>query len=352
MKKKLLLIPLAVLLIASLVACAAPEPAPAPATTVTAEPHAPAVVIMRASAFGSIAYTIGAALETLSAEHPWMRIKSIESPGGGSDIVQLFTRDDWSDSIICLSSLWDIYASTGIGGVVPEPSYPNAREMVRDLAIEASWRVFFVTLDPDIKTEQDLAGKRIGLGRIGQGAWGGLPTFGFEEVWPELGATLDYFGGPNDSAAALIDGKVDAAIMVALVSPDLSVVTETGPMINIIASGRDFYYVGFTEEGMAEYREAAPGWGDEAIMSAGTLTDQPEDFLTFAGVTTWSVLPDFPEELAYEWTKFYMSSSGELPEYHSQLEAISTPEYVFQGLNVDYLHPGAIRAYTEAGLLP
>ncbi|MFC1912076.1 TRAP transporter substrate-binding protein DctP [Chloroflexota bacterium] len=50
MKKKILLIPLALVLIASLIACAAPAPAPAPTTTVTAPAPAPTTTTVTAPA--------------------------------------------------------------------------------------------------------------------------------------------------------------------------------------------------------------------------------------------------------------------------------------------------------------
>lgn len=316
-------------------------------------PDEEVVVTVRSSGFGSVAYTIASGVETLALErHPWMRLQAVESPGGGSDVVQLLTNPDWSDSIITLSALWDIYASRGVGGVEPEQKFPDARDRVRDLLVMSCYNFMFVTLDPGIKTERDLAGKRIGLGRIGQGVWGGLATVAFEEAWPELEARLDYLGGPKEAVAALLDGKVDAAVMGASVAADLSMVGQTPAMVDIVASGRDFYYVGFTEEGLSRFKQVAPGIGVQELPPGTLPGNQPEALLTMAGVVPWAVLSDFPEELAYEFVTFYISICGELPEYHAIAKLTANPQNLAAGIDLDYMHPGAIRAFREAGLLP
>jgi hypothetical protein len=58
----------------------------------------------------------------------------------------------------------------------------------------------------------------------------------------------------------------------------------------------------------------------------------------------------FPEELAYELVKFHLDYYKEMGEYHSMLELFSPGLFTF-GQTKKTLHPGAIRAYEEAGLV-
>jgi hypothetical protein len=309
-------------------------------------------ITLRVSGFGSVAYTIGTALETIALKrHPWMRLQAVESPGGGSDVVQLLTQETWSNSIITLSALWDVYATTGVGGVEPKQKFPDARDRVRDLTVMSRYNFMFVTLDPRIKNEKDLDGKRIGVGRIGQGVWGGLPTLALERAWPEIKAKIDYFSGPKGAVAALLDRKVDAAVMGASASPDLSVVRQTPAMADIVASGRDFYYIGFTKEGLERFIRLTSGVSIQEIPPGTLPGNQPRSLLVMAGVVPWAALATFPEDLAYEFTKFYIGICEELPKYHALAQVTASPRSLCVGLDTKSMHPGAVRAFREAGVI-
>jgi len=315
--------------------------------------HKVVKVTLRASGFGSVAYTMATALESLALEnHPWLRLRTVESPGGGSDIVQLLSNQNWKDSIITLSALWDVYATTGVGGVKPKQQFPDARRRVKDLVVMGRYNFMFVTLNPKIKTERDLARKKIGAGRIGQGVWGGLPTLAFEQAWPDLKARVEYFSGPKGAVAALLDRKVDAAVMAAAISPDLSVVKQTPAMVDIVASGRKFHYVSFTSQGLDKFAALTSGVGAQELAPGTLPGNQPQPLLVMSGVVPWAAQKDFPDEIAYEFTKFYIDICGKLPKYHALAEVTSTPKSLFVGLTTEHMHPGSIRAAREAGVIP
>jgi hypothetical protein len=60
--------------------------------------------------------------------------------------------------------------------------------------------------------------------------------------------------------------------------------------------------------------------------------------------------PEFPEELAYEATKLILDNLKTFGEVHA-LGKLMSPEAMAYGAKPEDLHPGALRAYREAGVI-
>lgn len=344
--RKLVTLVVAVAVIASLLVIGC-----APTAPPTGEEHEPVEIVMHSSALGSLGYATATAFEALSLErHPWLRIKCLESGGGGSDVVGLLTIPEWKNSIIQLSFLWEFYAEGKIPGYEIPETIPNVRDKIYDLVSNVHANLWFATLDPNIKTLEDLAGKRVGLGRIGQGAWGGTPTVILKGVFPELGATIDYLGGNRDAVAAMLDGKVNATFVGIASSIDLSIAAPISHLRDLEASGRDYYHISFTEDEVSRILKIAPSL-DAQVLPANTIANQPDPILSLGAVVPWGCAKDFPEDLAYEFTKFIIEICGDLPDYVAAEKAVATPELLAGGLKAQYMHPGALKAFREAGVI-
>ena len=109
---------------------------------------------------------------------------------------------------------------------------------------------------------------------------------------------------------------------------------------------------GFTDEAFAKAEKAGvkfkPFKVDRKILPETASTQGVNWVFAPAAMT---VHKDFPEQAAYEITKFMMKSASKLPKYHAMLNVVASPEALLGDWTAQDLHPGAARAYREAGLL-
>ena len=304
-----------------------------------------------ATPIGAVAYTLGTALEDLlSQHHPWLRVKNGEGPGCTGGSYNLFYNEKWRKIITCTGPAEYSYAFTGVSPFKDKPGQ-EFKDAVKVLFNFNNAAVGLVTTDPNIKTARDLDGKRIGLGRRGQTAWGALAALVYKYGLPDVNVKLEYLG-PMQAHDAVADGRVLAATSMISFVPDRSAAFLPGPPKNLVAKKGKVYPVSFEEATIERARQAGMG-------ITGVLIDRdlvPE--LTIEEPVLWvhlrfavAVHRDFPEEIAYELTKFVLEYADRFPKYHSVLEVMSTPERALGGWTEEYLHPGAARAFREAGVL-
>jgi uncharacterized protein len=340
MRNKIIMVALSVALVVSLGIAGCAEPAG----------EEPVQVVMQTAAVGSAGYTIATGLEAVSMEaHPWLRIKAQESAGGGSTAAMLLTKPEWKNDIIQMATLWELYAEGGVPGYDPGEVVYDVRDRIYDLVTFSGGNLFFVTLNPNIKTLKDLGGKRVGMARIGQGHWGGVGALFFDGLYPEYGVTVDYCGGTDGAVEALLDGKVDACVMGVTAPADYSIVTKLAFLVTLEASGRDYYIVGFTDEEIGKLVGSASGM-TASLMPANTIENQPEPVMTLLANWVWGTGHEFPEDLAYEFAKFYIENVDALGDYAVAAKVFGSAEKLATGLEARYVHPGALRAFEEAGV--
>ena len=110
-------------------------------------------------------------------------------------------------------------------------------------------QVQIVTLDPNIKSVADLAGKNVSVGAAGSGVYYNavdvLGAYGLD-IEKDIKPTYQSFG---DSAEALQDGKIDAAFVVA---------GAPTTAITSLAATKDVYLVGLDDEHMNALIESSP----------------------------------------------------------------------------------------------
>ena len=87
-------------------------------------------------------------------------------------------------------------------------------------------------------------------------------------------------------------------------------------------------------------------------MPANTVSNQPEPVTSFGNYTLLTVHKSFPEETAYEMTKLWLKSGIELGKY-SAIAKIWDKETIatIAKISPTNIHPGALRAYKEFGLI-
>ncbi len=194
--------------------------------------------------------------------------------------------------------------------------------------------------DANIKSFDDLKGKRVNIGNPGSGQRGTM-----EVLMKEYGWTNDDFKLVSELKAAeqskaLCDNKIDAmvytvghpsgAIKEATTSCDSNIVAVQGDQVDKLIADNRFYRVATVPGGM--YRGT-----EEGVVTFGVGA-------TFVSSTAVS------EEVIYNVVKAVFENFDDFRRLHPAFENLKKEEMVKDGLSAP-LHPGALKYYKEVGLV-
>ena len=195
-------------------------------------------------------------------------------------------------------------------------------------------QVQIVTLNPDIKTVADLAGKNVSIGAVGSGVYfNALDVLGAYDLTEEdITPQYQDFATSVDS---LKDGKIDAAFIVAG-APTTAVVD--------LASGNDIYLVSLDQEHIDKLIESSPYYSAYTITADTYGT--PEDCTTVAVGAVVIAGNDVSEDAVYDLVSTIFDNKGSLG--HAK-EAELDLEFATSITNVPY-HPGAAKYFEEQGV--
>ncbi|MAO56853.1 MAG: hypothetical protein CMM61_14330 [Rhodospirillaceae bacterium] len=276
---------------------------------------------------------------------------AVETPGFTYNVRFLAqTPDKWKTTVIGSGEVVEWAAAEGV-----KPFFPKPMAVAKDFRVLGSMSQtsnVFVTLDPDIKVPADFAGKRVAVGLLTQNEWGMhqrmmLDTWG---ITPKL-KSFDALG-PGQNIDALLDGRSDVGTLVVHSSLNFAYNLEPGPFKKLESAQRPWFYVDVPKPTIESYIKdtGAPFMIRE--VKANTFSNQPKAITTFGNHTLLSVHKSFPDDLAYEFVKTWLKMGPEIGKY-SAIGQIWNPETIGAVAKIapERLHPGARRAYIEAGLL-
>lgn len=288
----------------------------------------------------------------VAKEHPWLVYQTQETPGYLYNIREMARNSKrWKTTLFgtedTIIELAFHGGSAELKEFLPEP----IKIKWKLLFGEAWWTqgMWFVTLNPNLKTIADLKGKRVGLGLRTQSDWGMDARLFLEIAYGITPANSDLRHlGPVAASEAMLDGKVDAVVMGAGTDPHGKNWLVAGPMRTLEASGRNLYYIGI-DKAAVDKVNAKFGTAYQTItIPPGTLPQRSEPLLVGVDRGYTAAHPEFPEELAYEVVKTVAKLAPRMASVNA-LWKVSSPEVMVNGLTEENAHPGAIRAYKELG---
>lgn len=202
---------------------------------------------------------------------------------------------------------------------------------VADLYME---QVQIVTLDPEIKTVADLAGKNVSVGAAGSGVFYNavdvLNAYGLD-VEKDIKPTYQSFG---DSAEALQDGKIDAAFLVA---------GAPTTAITSLAATKDVYLVSLDEEHIQALIDASPYYTETTIPASAYGTD--EDTTTVAVGAVVIARDDVSEADVYNFLYGIFENVDAITAAHAKGAELNL-DFAASVTAVPY-HPGAAKYFAE-----
>ena len=196
-------------------------------------------------------------------------------------------------------------------------------------------QVQVVTLDPNIKTVADLAGKNVSIGSAGSGVYFNaldlLGAYGLTE--DDITPTYQSFG---DSADSLKNGQIDAAFIVA--GAPTTAVTD-------LAATKNVYLVGLDDEHVDQLLAASPYY-TKCVIPADVY-GLPEDVTTVGVAAVILARDNVSEDAIYALTADIFDNAPDLVSSHAKYAEIDK-EFGASITSVPY-HPGAAKYFAEQG---
>jgi TRAP transporter TAXI family solute receptor len=298
----------------------------APVTIATANPAA-------------IYYPVGNAVcrivNLAEADDPARRCRAIVSEGAGANVEKL--RGGEATFGLTQSDLaYGAYRGEG-----PFAEIGPDRELRTVIALQRESFTVVARADSEIRNFQDLRGKRVGIGTAGADY-----TFTRDVVLRSYGWTISDFDralelGPAEQNQTLCNGKVDAIIFEAAHPDGLTqeatsgcrarLVRVAGPAIDRLLAAHPYYVA--------------------AIIPGGMYEGNPRDTPTFGTQTLLITSARQPDDLVYAVVKAVFENFADFRRLHPALATLTKKDMVPSEAVIP-IHPGALRYYREAGLLP
>ena len=197
--------------------------------------------------------------------------------------------------------------------------------------------VQLVTMDPNIKSVADLAGKKVSIGAAGSGVY-----FNAVDVLNAAGLTeadiIPQYQSFADSADALKDNKIDAAFIVA--GPPTPAITE-------LFTSSTAYLVPIDGTVADNLMASCPYYTVHSIP-AGTYAGQTAEVKTVTVKATLIVSASASEEDVYNITKAIFDNIAAITEAHAKGAELSL-ENATSGMTAPF-HAGAAKYFAEKGI--
>ena len=197
--------------------------------------------------------------------------------------------------------------------------------------------VQLVTMDPEIKSVADLAGKSVSIGAPGSGVY-----FNAIDVLMAAGLTENdikpQYQSFGDSADALKDGKIDAAFIVA---------GAPTPAITELCTTNEAYLVPIDGQIADKLMAECPFYTTYTIP-AGTYEGQTEDVTTVTVKATLIVSAGASEDEVYKLTAAIFDNIDAITAEHGKGAELSI-ENATSGMTAPF-HAGAAKYFAEKGI--
>ena len=194
--------------------------------------------------------------------------------------------------------------------------------------------------DSGIKNITDIPGKRFNIGNPGSGTLGTWEVIEAAMGWERDGLALAAQMKSSETSGALCDNKIDgyfwavghpsALTQETLASCDAHLVSAVSPEIDKLVADNPYYR--------------------KTVIPGGMYPGHPDDVPTFGVGATFVTSADVPDEVVYVVAKAVLGNLDDFRKLHPAFANLKAEEMIKDGLSAP-LHPGAIKAYKELGLM-
>ncbi|HCE2073000.1 TPA: TAXI family TRAP transporter solute-binding subunit [Vibrio parahaemolyticus] len=260
---------------------------------------------------------------------------SVESTGGSIYNINTIRAGELDLGIA--QSDWQYHAYNGTSQFAENGPFKELRAV---FSVHPEPFTVVARQDSNIKTFDDLKGKRVNIGNPGSGQRGTMEVLMKEYGWRNDDFKLVSELKAAEQSKALCDNKIDAmvytvghpsgAIKEATTSCDSNIVTVAGPKVDKLIADNSFYRV--------------------ATVPGGMYRGSDNDVMTFGVGATFVSSTAVPEDVVYNVVKAVFENFDDFRRLHPAFANLKKEEMVKDGLSAP-LHPGALKYYKEVGLI-
>ncbi len=332
--KKMGILAVLLILAALMAGCAQQEKPEAPKTTTTAPPaegEKYTVTIYTGSGPGSVYFAIGSMFaKVINQKSDKIAAKGVTS---GASVANAKAIGKGEANAAIIQNDVTYYAWNGLYQFEGKP----IKELRGIATLYPEPVQIVVRADSDIKTLDDLKGKKVVVGAAGSGcAATAERVLKAAGVWDEIEPVYQTF---SEAAQSLVLGQVDA---------EFTVIAYPAPAIDQIAVKTPVRLLPIPDEIIKKLHDEGYPFYVKVVIPAGTYNGQDEDVQTIAVKSTLVVRKDVPDDVVYEMTRILYEYTDELAKAHQVAKQIDINK-AFEGLMIP-LHPGAVKYYEEHGI--
>ncbi len=260
---------------------------------------------------------------------------SVESTGGS--IYNINTIREGELEFGVAQSDWQYHAYNGTSKFEDQGPFEGLRSV---FSVHPEPVTILARDDSGITNITDIPGKRFNVGNPGSGTLGTWEVIEGAMGWERGDLALAAQLKSSETSAALCDNTIDGYFWLVghpsgltqetLASCDAHLVPAVSPEIDKLVADNDYYRY--------------------ATIPAGMYPGQDEDIQTFGVGATFVTSIDVPEEVVYIVAKSVMENLDDFRKLHPAFANLKAEEMIRDSLSAP-LHPGAIRAYKELGLM-
>lgn len=260
---------------------------------------------------------------------------SVESTGGSIYNINTIRSGELEFGVA--QSDWEYHAYNGTSKFADAGPFKDLRSM---FSVHAEPVTIVARADAGIKTILDLKGKRVKIGNAGSGTRGSWDVIEAALGWERTDLKLASELKSAETGQALCDNKIDAYFFLvghpaALVSETIStcesvLVSASNPILDKLVADNPYYR--------------------KAVIPGGMYPGHPDDTPSFGVGASFVSSAQVSDDVAYVVAKAVMSNLDDFRKLHPAFANLKAEEMVKDGLSAP-LHPGAIKAYKELGLM-
>ncbi|HMA16480.1 MAG TPA: TAXI family TRAP transporter solute-binding subunit [Kiloniellaceae bacterium] len=267
-----------------------------------------------------------------TAEHT---IKCTHTTGGSVDNINGIRNGDLDFGVA--QSDWQYHA---YNGTHPE-TFPQKFEELRAVfSVHPEPFTVVARKDANIKTFDDLKGKRVNVGNPGSGQRGTMQVVMDAMGWKMSDFALASELQSAEQAAALCDNKIDAFVFTvghpagsieeAATTCDVTFATVKNPTIDKLVEDNPYYAY--------------------ATIPAGMYKGLEEDVTVFGVGATFVSSTKTSDEVVYQVVKAVFDNFERFRRLHPAFANLKKEDMITKNISAP-LHDGAVKYYKEAGLM-
>lgn len=260
---------------------------------------------------------------------------SVESTGGSIFNINTIRSGELEFGVA--QSDWQYHAFHGTSRFEEAGPFEDLRSV---FSVHPEPVTIVVRADSGITNITDIPGTRFNIGNDGSGTQGTWEVIEEAMGWERGDLALASKMKSAETSAALCDDKIDGYFWLVghpsgltqetLASCDARIVSAVAPEITALVEARPYYR--------------------KAVIPGGMYPGHPDDIATFGVGATFVTSATVSEEAVYVLAKAVMSNLDDFRRLHPAFAHLKAEEMIRDSLSAP-LHPGAIRAYQELGLM-